>query len=161
MLIGFGYDVHPLAAGRKLILGGVEFPFEKGLDGHSDADVLLHAVCDAILGAMGEGDIGKHFPNTDPRYRNISSLKLLARVAALMREKGLTIGNVDATVVAARPTIGPHFPRMTEKIASALEVPGRRINLKATTSEGLGFVGEGKGMAAYAAVLLEEARDEK
>jgi 2-C-methyl-D-erythritol 2,4-cyclodiphosphate synthase len=154
MRIGFGYDVHPLIAGRKLILGGVEIPFEKGLEGHSDADVLLHAICDAILGAMGEGDIGKHFPNTDARYRGISSLKLLESVASLMREKGLTIGNVDATVVAERPRIGPHFPKMLEKIAAALRVPGGRVNLKATTSEGLGFVGQGQGIVAYAAVLL-------
>lgn len=161
MLIGFGYDVHPLIAGRKLILGGVEIPFEKGLDGHSDADVLLHAVCDAILGAMGEGDIGKHFPNTDPRYRDISSLKLLARVAAIMHEKGLTIGNLDATVVAERPMISPHIPRMAGNIAAALGILSTRVNVKATTSEGLGFVGAGRGFQAYAVVLLNEVTDTK
>ena len=158
MRIGFGYDVHPLVKGRKLILGGVEIPFEKGLEGHSDADVLLHALCDAILGALGEGDIGKHFPNTDPQFRGISSVQLLRAVAAKMTEKDFVIGNLDSTVVAERPKIGPFIPRMKEEIAGALRISSQQINIKATTSEGLGFIGKGKGMAAYAVVLLKEAR---
>ena len=156
MRIGFGYDVHPLVPGGKLILGGVEIPFEKGLQGHSDADVLLHAVCDALLGAMADGDIGKHFPNTDPRFRGISSLELLRQVDNRMKERGLTIGNVDVTVVAERPMIGPYIPQMVERIAVCLSIQNSRINVKATTSEGLGFVGEGKGIQAYAVVLLIE-----
>src|SRR5512143_143397 len=141
MRIGFGYDVHPLVKGRKLILGGVEIPFEKGLEGHSDADVLLHAICDAILGALGEGDIGKHFPNTDPQFKGISSVQLLRAVAAKMAEKNFIIGNLDSTVVAERPKIGPFIPRMKEQIAGALRIFPQQINIKATTSEGLGFIG--------------------
>ena len=158
MRIGFGYDVHPLVEGRPLILGGVEIPFVKGLEGHSDADVLLHAICDGILGALGEGDIGKHFPNTDPQFKGISSVQLLRAVAVKMAEKNFIIGNLDSTVVAERPKIGPFIPRMKEQIAGALKISPQRINIKATTSEGLGFIGEGKGMAAYAVVLLKEAR---
>ena len=158
MRIGFGYDVHPLVEDRKLILGGVEIPFEQGLEGHSDADVLLHALCDAILGALGEGDIGKHFPNTDPQFKGISSLQLLRAVAVKMAEKKFILGNLDSTVVAERPKIGPFIPQMKEQIAGALRISPQRINIKATTSEGLGFIGEGKGMAAYAVVLLKEAR---
>jgi len=158
MRIGFGYDVHPLVEGRTLILGGVEIPFVKGLEGHSDADVLLHAICDGILGALGEGDIGKHFPNTDPQFKGISSVQLLRAVAVKMAEKNFIIGNLDSTVVAERPKIGPFIPRMKEQIAGALKISPQRINIKATTSEGLGFIGEGKGMAAYAVVLLKEAR---
>ncbi len=156
MRIGFGYDVHPMVPGRKLILGGVEIAFERGLHGHSDADVLLHAICDALLGAMADGDIGKHFPNTDPRFRGISSLELLKQVGGRMEQRGLTIGNVDATVVAERPMIGPHIPQMVERIASCLGIQKGQVNVKATTSEGLGFVGEGKGIQAYAVVLLIE-----
>jgi len=154
MRIGFGYDVHPLVAGRKLILGGVEIPYKKGLGGHSDADVLLHAVCDALLGAMGEGDIGKHFPSTDPQWRGISSLRLLKMVATKMNDLGLTVENIDTTVVAEEPRLGPHIPQMAEGIAGTLGIPARRVNIKATTSEGLGFVGEGKGVVAHAVVLL-------
>jgi len=154
MRIGFGYDVHPLVADRKLILGGVEIPYKKGLGGHSDADVLLHAVCDALLGAMGEGDIGKHFPNTDPQWRGISSLRLLKMVATKMNDLGLTVENIDTTVVAEEPRLGPHIPQMAEGIAGTLGIPARRVNIKATTSEGLGFVGEGKGVVAHAVVLL-------
>jgi len=154
MRIGFGYDVHPLVADRKLILGGVEIPYKKGLGGHSDADVLLHAVCDALLGAMGEGDIGKHFPNTDPQWRGISSLRLLKMVATKMNDLGLTVENIDTTVVAEEPRLGPHIPQMAEGIAGTLGIPARRVNIKATTSEGLGFVGEGKGIVAQAIVLL-------
>jgi len=161
MRIGFGYDVHPLVKGRKLILGGVEIPFEKGPEGHSDADVLLHAICDAILGALGEGDIGKHFPDTDPQFRGISSVQLLRAVAAKMSEKNYIIGNLDSTVVAERPKIGPFIPRMKEQIAGALKISSQQINIKATTSEGLGFIGKGKGMAAYAVVLLKKVQNEK
>jgi len=156
MRIGFGYDVHPLVAGRKLILGGVEIPFEKGLEGHSDADVLLHAVCDALLGAIGEGDIGKHFPNTDPRFRGISSLRLLEAVASKLTQKLFGVENVDVSVVAEKPKIAAYISRMIEQISRALNLAPERVNIKATTSEGLGFVGEGKGIAAYAVVLLKE-----
>ena len=156
MRIGFGYDVHPLVEGRKLVLGGVEIPFEKGLEGHSDADVLLHAVCDALLGALGEGDIGKHFPNTDPRFRGISSLRLLEAVASRLTEKLFGAENVDVSVVAEKPRIAAYIPRMIEQISRVLNLSPERVNIKATTSEGLGFVGEGKGIAAYAVVLLKE-----
>ena len=158
MRIGFGYDVHRLVSGRKLILGGVQIPHEKGLEGHSDADVLLHALCDGILGAMGEGDIGKHFPNTDPRFRGISSLELLKTVASMMARQKWHVENLDTTVVAEQPMIGPYIPQMVEKIAATLEIPAARINIKATTSEGLGFVGEKKGIVAYAVVLLKNGR---
>ena len=161
MRIGFGYDVHPLVKGRKLILGGVEIPFEKGPEGHSDADVLLHAICDAILGALGEGDMGKHFPDTDPQFRGISSVQLLRTVAAKLAEKNFIIENLDSTVAAERPKIGPFIPRMKEQIAGALRISPQQINIKATTSEGLGFIGEGKGMAAYAVVLLKEVQNKK
>ena len=158
MRIGFGYDIHRLVEGRKLVLGGVQIPYEKGLEGHSDADVLLHALCDGLLGAMGEGDIGKHFPNTDPRFRGISSLKLLKSVAALMAERNLAVVNLDSTVVAEQPRIGPYIPQMVQKISTALEIPAGRVNIKATTSEGLGFIGEGKGIVAYAIVLLKNVQ---
>jgi 2-C-methyl-D-erythritol 2,4-cyclodiphosphate synthase len=156
MRIGFGYDVHPLVEGRKLILGGVEIPFEKGLEGHSDADVLLHAVCDALLGAIGEGDIGMHFPNTDPRFRGICSLRLLEAVASKLTEKLFGVENVDVSVVAEKPKIAAYISRMIEQISRSLNLAPERVNIKATTSEGLGFVGEGKGIAAYAVVLLKE-----
>ncbi len=156
MRIGFGYDVHRLRVGRKLILGGVEIPFEKGLEGHSDADVLLHAICDGLLGAMGNGDIGQHFPNTDSQFKGISSLKLLQAVALKMAELNLGVENVDSTVVAEKPKIGPYIPQMVEKITRVLNISPRQVNVKATTSEGLGFIGEGKGIAAYAVVLLKE-----
>jgi 2-C-methyl-D-erythritol 2,4-cyclodiphosphate synthase len=156
MRIGFGYDVHRLVEGRKLILGGVQVPHKKGLEGHSDADVLLHALCDGLLGAMGEGDIGRHFPNTEPRFQGISSLRLLQNVATMMAERSLAVENLDTTVVAEQPLIGPYIPQMVEKIATALEIPAGRVNIKATTSEGLGFIGEGKGVVAYAIVLLKK-----
>ncbi len=154
MRIGFGYDVHRLVEGRKLMIGGIEIPSPQGLQGHSDADVLLHAVCDSLLGALGEGDIGRHFPDTDPQFQGISSLRLLQKVAEKLAEHGLLVENVDSTVVAEQPRISPYIPLMAEKIASTLGVPIRRVNIKATTSEGLGFVGEGKGMAAFAVALL-------
>jgi len=156
MLIGFGYDIHRLVEGRRLIMGGVEIPYEKGLEGHSDADVLLHAVCDGLLGAMGEGDIGKHFPNTDPQFRGISSLKLLNIVAAMVAERSLTVENLDTTVIAEQPRIRPYVPQMRTKIAETMNISEGKVNIKATTSEGLGFVGEGRGIVAYAIVLLKK-----
>ena len=158
MRIGIGYDVHQLCEERKLILGGVEIPFERGLLGHSDADVLIHAIMDAIVGALGQGDIGKHFPDSDPAYRGISSLVLLEYVAQKMRQAGCQIGNVDAIVIAQRPKIGPYFAQMRELLAKALDCGPERINLKATTEEHLGFTGREEGMAAQAVCLLEESR---
>lgn len=155
MRIGHGYDVHKLVENRKLILGGVDVPYERGLLGHSDADVLLHAISDAILGAIGEGDIGKHFPDTDPAYKGADSIKLLMHVMALADGKGYAIGNLDATIVAQRPKLASHIPQMRENIARALNVEADRINVKATTTEELGFCGRGEGIAAYAVVLLE------
>jgi 2-C-methyl-D-erythritol 2,4-cyclodiphosphate synthase len=156
MRIGHGYDVHCLVEGRKLILGGVDISWEKGLLGHSDADVLLHAIADAILGAIGEGDIGKHFPDTDPRYKGADSLKLLGHVMELAIARGYRLGNVDATVVAQRPKLAPHIPRMRENIAAVLRAEFDRVNVKATTTEKLGFAGREEGIAAYAVVLLEK-----
>ena len=155
MRIGHGYDVHRLVTGRKLILGGVDVPYDKGLLGHSDADVLLHAIADAILGAIGEGDIGKHFPDTDPAYKGISSIKLLRHVMALAGNKGYKIGNLDATIVAQRPKLAPYIREMRANIAEALEADLDRVNVKATTTEELGFPGRGEGIASYAVALLE------
>ena len=152
---GMGYDVHQLVEGRKLIIGGVEIPFEKGLLGHSDADVLLHAISDALLGAAALGDIGKHFPDTDERYKGADSLKLLEDVGRLLAEKGYTVGNVDATIVAQRPKMAPHIPVMRENIARVLHVDVDRINVKATTEEHLGFTGSGQGISAYAVAGIE------
>jgi 2-C-methyl-D-erythritol 2,4-cyclodiphosphate synthase len=154
MRIGFGYDVHRLVEGRKLVIGGVEIPYGKGLAGHSDADVLLHALCDGLLGAMGEGDIGKHFPDTDPQFRGISSLKLLHQVTAILARRNLIVGNLDTMVIAEQPRIMPYIPSMRAQIARAMMIAEEKVNIKATTSEGLGFVGEGEGIAAYAVVLL-------
>jgi len=148
--IGFGFDVHRLAAGRKLVLGGVEISFEKGLLGHSDADVLSHAIADALLGAAALGDIGTHFPDTDPKYKNISSLTLLAHVEGLLSKKSFTIGNIDTTIVLQQPKIAPHVEKMRENIASALHINIDCVSVKATTNEGLGFIGAGDGAAAYA-----------
>jgi len=154
MRIGHGYDVHRLVEGRRLIMGGVDIPWEKGLLGHSDADVLLHAIADAILGAIGEGDIGKHFPDTDPRYKGADSLKLLEHVGNLAREKGYRLGNLDATIVAQRPKMAPHIPLMRENIARVLAAEVDRVNVKATTTEELGFCGRGEGIAAHAVALM-------
>ena len=154
--IGHGYDVHRLAEGRKLILGGVDIPWERGLLGHSDADVLTHAVMDALLGAAGLGDIGKHFPDTDPAYAGADSLKLLEHVAGLLRERGFVVGNVDATVLAQRPKLAPHIPAMRDNLAQVMGVSPDRVNVKATTEEGLGFTGSGEGMAAHAVALIEK-----
>lgn len=155
MRIGFGYDVHRLVSGRKLILGGVEIPFEKGLEGHSDADVLVHAIMDALLGAAGMGDIGRHFPDTDPAYRGISSIRLLGEVRKKLSARGYRTHNVDSTIVAQAPRMSGHIDRMREIIAEALGVEEPLVNIKATTTEGLGFTGTGKGIAAYAVCLLE------
>ena len=154
--IGHGYDVHRLTEGRKLILGGVEIPWEKGLLGHSDADVLVHAVMDALTGAARLGDIGKLFPDTDPAYAGISSLKLLAEVGRLMGEKGFAVVNIDATLLAQAPKVGPYRARMAENIAGALKIEPEQVNIKATTEEKLGFTGDGSGMAAHAVVLVEK-----
>ena len=156
--IGHGYDVHRLVEGRKLILGGVDIPWEKGLLGHSDADVLVHAVMDALTGAARLGDIGKLFPDTDPAYAGISSLKLLAEVGRLLGEKGFAVVNIDATLLAQAPKVGPYKQQMAEKIAAALGISPEQVNVKATTEEGLGFTGDGSGMAAHAVVLLEITR---
>lgn len=156
MKIGFGYDTHRLVQGRKLILGGIKIPFEKGLLGHSDGDVLIHAICDAILGAIGEGDIGRHFPDNDMRFKDISSLKILKDVAKMAVNKGYSINQVDSTIVAEKPKLATFIPELIENIAKTLSVNGKDINVKAKTSEGLGFIGMGEGMAAYAIVLLEE-----
>lgn len=156
--IGQGYDVHRLTGGRKLIIGGVDIPYGLGLLGHSDADVLLHAICDAVLGALGEGDIGRHFPDTDPAYRGISSLKLLREVMGLARARGYRIGNLDATVVAQAPRLAPYIRKMVENIAAACGADADRVNVKATTTEELGFEGRGEGISAQAVVLLEQIR---
>lgn len=154
--IGHGYDVHRLTEGRKLILGGVEVPWEKGLLGHSDADVLTHAVMDALSGAARLGDIGKLFPDTDPAYKDISSLKLLGEVAALLKERGWSVVNIDATLIAQAPKVSPYRQAMVENLAGVLEVDVERVNVKATTEEKLGFTGDGSGMAAHAVALLEK-----
>ena len=159
MRVGMGYDVHKLTEGRKLILGGVDIPWEKGLLGHSDADVLIHAVMDALLGAAALGDIGKHFPDTDPAYKGISSIKLLVHVADLLRENGYEVGNIDATVIAQKPKMAPHIPQMRRNMAEALVISESKLNIKATTEEGLGFTGRGEGIASQAICLLTVKQD--
>ena len=154
MQIGIGYDVHRLVTGRQLILGGALIPFEKGLLGHSDADVLVHAVCDALLGSVGLGDIGLHFPDTDPQFKNISSLKLLAQTNEMVRQKGFTICNIDTTIFAEAPKIGPYRDAMQKNLAHAVEVDPGCINIKATTTEGLGIIGQGEGIGAMSVVLV-------
>ena len=156
MRVGMGYDVHKLTEGRDLILGGVKIPWEKGLLGHSDADVLIHAVMDALLGASALGDIGKHFPDTDPAYKGISSLKLLEYVMDLLEKNGFSVGNVDAVIIAQKPKMAPHIPQMRKNLAEAMRIPKARVNVKATTEEGLGFTGRGEGIASQAVCLLEE-----
>ncbi len=153
---GIGYDAHRLVEGRALFLGGVEIPHDRGLDGHSDADVLAHAIADALLGAIGEGDIGHHFPNTDETIRGISSMEILRRVRSLLAEKNARAMNIDATVVAEAPQLQPHLPEMRAKIAGALACDASRINIKATTNEGLGMIGRGEGMVAMATALVED-----
>jgi 2-C-methyl-D-erythritol 2,4-cyclodiphosphate synthase len=153
--IGHGYDAHRMVDGRKLILGGVEIAFPKGLHGHSDADVLLHAVCDALLGSLSLGDIGVHFPDNDPQFKGISSLKLLERVGDMVKEKDFKVGNIDVTIVAQEPRLSGHIARMKEHIATTLEIDKGMINIKATTTEGLGFIGKGEGIAAHAVAVVE------
>ncbi|MCL6479180.1 MAG: 2-C-methyl-D-erythritol 2,4-cyclodiphosphate synthase [Peptococcaceae bacterium] len=156
MRVGFGYDVHRLVTGRRLILGGVEIPYDKGLEGHSDADVLIHAVMDALLGAAGLGDIGRHFPDTDPRYRGISSRILLERVAEELAGRGFAVRNVDSVIVAQAPRLAGYIDRMREMLADTLGVEFSMVNVKATTTEGLGFTGAKQGIAAYAVALIQE-----
>jgi 2-C-methyl-D-erythritol 2,4-cyclodiphosphate synthase len=154
MRIGMGYDVHKLVEGRKLILGGVLIPYEKGLLGHSDADVLIHAIMDSLLGAAALGDIGKHFPDTDPKYSGISSILLLKEVASLINNNGYEIGNIDATIIAQKPKMAPHIEEMRKNIASALDIDISKISIKATTEEGLGFTGRGEGISSQSISLL-------
>jgi len=158
-LVGIGFDSHRLTAGRRLVIGGVEIPYERGLDGHSDADVLAHAVTDALVGAAGMGDIGEHFPDTDERWRNADSLELLASVVANVADAGLEIVNVDCTVVMEAPRLGPHKQAIRARLAGALGLPEARVNVKASTGEGMGFVGRGEGVAALAAVGLQRVGD--
>lgn len=157
--IGFGYDVHAFAFNRKLVLGGVDVPFEKGLQGHSDADALLHAVCDAMLGALSLGDIGKHFPDTDPQYKGIDSKKLLSKVYGLINMNGYTLVNLDTTIVIQRPKMAPHIDKMRETISGILNCGINQVSIKATTSEGLGFVGIEEGVKVYAVVLLTKTEE--
>ena len=156
MRIGHGYDVHRLVEGRNLILGGVKIDYEKGLLGHSDADVLLHAVSDALLGAAGLGDIGRHFPDTDPTYKGADSLKLLAQVGEKLRSAGYGVGNIDVTMIAQRPKLKDYIPQMEENIASALGIAAAQVNVKATTEEKLGFTGTGEGMSCHAVCLIDK-----
>ena len=158
MRIGHGYDVHRLVEGRRCVIGGVDIPHEKGLLGHSDADVLLHAIMDAVLGAMAAGDIGKLFPDSDAAYKGADSLVLTRRVAEVMAQRGYRLGNIDATVIAQAPKLAPHIPAMRERIAEAFGVEVDRVSVKATTEERLGFTGSGEGIAAHTVCLLEEAR---
>lgn len=159
MRIGMGYDVHRLVEDRKLIMGGVEIPYEKGLLGHSDADVLLHAIMDALLGAAALGDIGKHFPDTDPAFKGISSVKLLQRVGELLEENKFLIENIDATIIAQAPKMRPYIDQMRQNIASALQIEAEQISVKATTEEGLGFTGTGEGISAQAICMLTTPRE--
>ena len=152
--VGIGYDVHPLVEGRKLFLGGIELVHDKGLEGHSDADVLIHALADAVLGALGAGDIGHHFPNTDERWRGVSSLVFLEQIRDMLKERGAVLENVDASVIAEAPKIAPHLEKMKEKLGAALGIPAARGNLKATTNEKLGFAGRGEGIAAMAVACV-------
>ncbi len=155
--VGYGYDVHPLGPGRKLILGGIEVPHSKGLLGHSDSDVLVHAVCDALLGAMGEGDLGRHYPSSDPRYKDISSLVLLADVAAKLKAKGYRVGNVDSVIVAQAPRLGAHLAAMGKQLADTLGIDAGLVNVKVKSGEGLDAVGKEEGMTAHAVCLIEPA----
>lgn len=159
--VGFGYDAHRLVDGRPLILGGVNIPYERGLKGHSDADVLLHAACDALLGAAGLGDLGRHFPNTDPALEGVSSIALIRRVMEMIRDAGFEVQNLDSTVVAQAPKLAPHIQTMIATIADAMEVSPRQVSVKATTTEGLGFAGRGEGIAAYAVAALKERERDK
>lgn len=154
--VGIGYDVHRLVTGRKLILGGVEIPYDRGLDGHSDADVLTHAISDALLGAAGERDIGHHFPNTDPSIKGIDSQEILGRVQAILTARQLAIVNIDCSLIAEAPKVGPYLAKMRARISETLQIPMKRIGIKATTSEGIGFIGRGEGIAAMAVASIQE-----
>ena len=156
MKVGIGYDIHRLATGRRLVLGGVEIPFEKGLLGHSDADVLTHSVCDAILGASGKGDIGRHFPDTDPEYKDISSLILLEKVCEIMAKGNFRVNNLDSIIIAESPHLSPYIEEMVKNIGKVLKIGPELINIKATTNEKLGAIGQGEGIAAYTIVSLSE-----
>ena len=157
MRIGHGFDTHALVADRPLVLGGITIPHDRGLEGHSDGDVLLHAVTSALLGAMGEGDLGLHFPSSDPALRGVASRELVARAVSIMRERGLALGNLDATLVAQVPRLAPHLEKMRAAIADLLAAPSERVNVKATSTDHLGHLGRGEGIAAFAVVLLEPA----
>jgi 2-C-methyl-D-erythritol 2,4-cyclodiphosphate synthase len=159
MRIGFGYDIHRLVSGKKLILGGVKIPFEKGLSGHSDADVLLHAISDALLGAMGLGDLGKYFPDTDEQYKGISSIFILRRVLILLREKGYHLISIDSTVITEEPLLAPYIEKMKETIVGEIGTEGVDINIKAKRNEGLGSIGRGEGIAAYAVCLIKKSSE--
>ena len=161
MKIGIGFDIHRFTEGRKLILGGVQIPYIRGLEGHSDADVLVHAICDAILGAIGENDIGKHFPDKDPKYRNISSLELLREVNSIVSRKKFSVGNVDSIIIMDDPKIEPFRKDMRGKISLVLDIKPEQVNIKATTSEGVGAIGRGEAVAAHAVVLLAEEKRAK
>jgi 2-C-methyl-D-erythritol 2,4-cyclodiphosphate synthase len=160
MRVGIGYDVHALVPGRRLVLGGVHIPFDKGLDGHSDADVVVHAIIDAFLGAAGLGDIGTHFPSSEPSYKDVSSISLLRQVGAMLKKEGWHVCNVDATVVAEEPRLSPFVSEMRELISHTLGVSIEQVGVKSTTSKGLGFLGEGKAIAAYAVALADRAGDQ-
>jgi 2-C-methyl-D-erythritol 2,4-cyclodiphosphate synthase len=157
MRVGVGYDVHPLIPGRRLVLGGVEIPYDKGLDGYSDADVLIHAIIDALLGAAALGDIGTHFPSSEPKYKDVSSVALLRQTGDLLQSRGWQIGNIDTTIVAEQPLLSPLIPRMRQVIAETLGIGVDRVSVKSTTSKGLGFLGQGEGIAAHAVALVEKA----
>ena len=161
MRVGLGYDVHKLVEGRKLIIGGVDIPYELGLLGHSDADVLLHAIMDALLGAAALGDIGKHFPDTDPKYKGISSIKLMEHVGQLLEANGYVIDNIDATIIAQKPKMAPYRQTMIENVANALRIEVNQVNIKATTEEGLGFTGKGEGISSQAICMLSSIDDMK
>ncbi len=155
MRVGFGFDIHPLRDGRSLVLGGLDVPYEKGLFGHSDADVLLHAICDALLGSIAAGDIGRHFPDTEPQYNGINSLELLSRVGDILKKRNTSIVNIDSTIVCELPRLQPYMSGMVKNIASALCIDEDRVSVKATRGEGLGFAGRGEGLAAYAVASVE------
>jgi len=159
MRIGFGYDIHPLVLGRKLILGGEIIPYQKGLDGHSDADVLIHSLIDALLGAAGEGDIGQHFPDNDEQYKDISSLKLLKNIYKILKRKKLTINNIDVSMVLEEPKIAPFIISMKNNIAKVLKISSEKVNIKATTNEKMGFIGRKEGVASFCVVSLEDYRE--
>ena len=156
--VGIGFDAHRFTGGRKLILGGMEIPYELGLEGHSDADVLTHAICDAVLGAVGERDIGSHFPDSDPRYKGISSLVLLKEALALSDSKGFKIENIDSVLVCEKPRLSPYIPQIKKKLSSVIEFPEECLGIKATTTDGMGFTGRGEGIAAYAVVLVRREK---